>query len=54
MNKNENVQLKIWLGKISDFKIYMDFLSDFLEGVRDFRVVSNPWSKVTAEVYHLK
>ena len=28
--------------KISDFCIYMCFLTDFMEGVRDFRVVGDP------------
>ena len=37
-DKNENMQLNNWLGKISDFNIYMDFL----EGVQDFMVVGDP------------
>ena len=41
-DKNENIRLQNWPSKISDFNIYMDFLSDFLEGVRDFRVVGDP------------
>jgi len=43
MEETKNMQFKTWQSNISGFlNIYMDFLMDFTEGVRDFRVVGNP------------